>query len=243
MLAPYSDDPVTSGDTLLPPDLFKDTVRRADRDGIDIHVHSYGDRATRLSLDAIEAAIKANPPRDRRHALAHLLVVSPQDIPRFGRLGVTAQFQAQWPVPDQTNTGVTRQRLGPERSQSLMQMNSIRRHGGNLSFGTDWPAAGYYSTYRPLEAIEIATTRRELNKLDQPPLPPVDERVSLDETLRANTMGSAYQLGLDRMIGSMDVGKLADLVVLEKNLFEAAPHDIHKTRVVMTVMNGQVRHE
>ena len=82
-----------------------------------------------------------------------------------------------------------------------------------------------------------------MNKPDQPPLAPLDERISLEEAMRAATMGPAYQLGLDRKIGSIEVGKLADLVVLEKNLFEVAPHDIHKTKVVMTVMNGQVRHE
>jgi hypothetical protein len=243
LLAPYSDDPSTSGDTLVPPELFRDIVRRADRDGLDIHVHSYGDRATRICLDAIEATIKTNPPRDRRHTLAHLMTVSREDVPRFGKLGVTAQFSAQWPVPDQTMTKVTPQRLGPERAASLLSMNSILRHGANLSFGTDWPAAGYYSTYRPLEAIEIATTRKELNKPDQAALPPVEERVTLDEALRASTMGPAYQLGMDREIGSIEVGKLADLVVLDKNLFEVAAHDIHKTKVVMTVMNGQVRHE
>lgn len=241
LLAPYTDDPSTTGDTLLPPDLLKDIVRRADRDGINIHIHSYGDRANRLCLDAFEAATKVNPPRDRRHALAHVVFVSPEDLPRFAALGVTAQFSAQWSVGDAYWHGVMRSRVG-SRAEQAFRTGSILRQGGNLSFGTDWPAAGYYSTYRPLEAIEIATTRRELNKPEQPPLAPVDERISLEEALRAATMGPAYQLGLDQKVGSIEVGKLADLVVLEKNLFEVAPHDIHKTRVVMTLMNGEVRH-
>jgi predicted amidohydrolase YtcJ len=242
LLAPYSDDPSTSGDTLLPPDLLKDIIRRADRDGINIHIHSYGDRANRLCLDAFEAAIKVNPPRDRRHTLAHVVILSPDDVPRFAALGVTAQFSAQWSVGDAYWHGVMRPRLG-SRAEQVYRTGSILRHGGNISLGTDWPAAGYYSTYRPLEAIEIATTRQELNKPEQPPLVPLDERISLEEALRAATMGPAYQIGLDQKIGSIEVGKLADLVVLEKNLFEVAPNDIHKTRVVMTVMNGQVRHE
>lgn len=243
LLAPYSDDPGTSGDTLLPPDLFKDIVRRADGDGLDIHVHSYGDRATRISLDAIEAAIRVNPPRDRRHGLAHLILVSREDMPRFAELGVTAQFSAQWAVPDQTWKDVTQRRFGPARSEQLYGMRTILRHGANVSLGTDWPAAGYYSTYRPLEAIEIATTRQELDQPGQPPLAPVDERISLDEALRANTMGAAYQIGLERKIGSIEVGKLADMVVLDRNLFEIPTHEIHKAKVLMTVMNGQVRHE
>jgi predicted amidohydrolase YtcJ len=242
LLAPYSDELGTSGETLFSPDVFKDIVRRADRNGIDIHVHSYGDRSTRLSLDAIEAAIKANPPRERRNALAHILLVSSEDVPRFGQLGVTAQFSAQWAVRDQTWEETARRRFGPVRSEALYKMKSILRHGGNISFGTDWPAAGYYSTYRPLEAIEIAITRRELNKPDQAPLPPLDERLNLDEALRASTMGPAFQLGLEKKVGSIEVGKLADLVVLEKNLFEVPPQEIHKTKVAMTVMNGQIRH-
>lgn len=242
LLAPYTDDPSTSGDTLLPPKLLKDIILRADKDGLNIHIHSYGDRANRLCLDAFEAAIKVNAPRDRRHALAHVVILAPEDVPRFAALGITAQFSTQWSVADAYWQGVMRPRIGA-RAEQVYRTGSILRHGGNISLGSDWPAAGYYSTYRPLEAIEIATTRQELNKPDQPPLVPLDERISLKEAVRAATMGPAYQLGLDHKIGSIEVGKLADLVVLDKNLFEVAPHDVHKTKVVMTVMNGQVRHE
>jgi predicted amidohydrolase YtcJ len=243
LLDPYADSPKISGDTLLPPELFADIIRRADRDGIDIHIHSYGDRATRLSLDAFEAAIKANPQRDRRHAMAHLLLVDPADVLRFGKLGVTAQFSAQWAVPDQQWRDVTRSRLGAARSDTLYRINSILRHGGVASFGTDWPAAGYYSTFRPLDAIEVAITRRELDKPKDPQLPPIAEAITLDAALKASTLGPAYQLRMERDVGSIEVGKLADLIVLERNLFEVAPQEIHKTEVLMTLMNGEVRHD
>ncbi|KPF96726.1 amidohydrolase [Rhodopseudomonas sp. AAP120] len=242
MLAPYDDDPSRSGDTLLPPDLFKDIVLRADRDGLDIHVHCCGDRGARLCLDAFEAAIKANPPRQRRHTVCHLVVVAPEDLPRFAALGVTAEFSAQWAVPDAYWRQVLRTRLGA-RADAIYRIGSILRHGANVSLGTDWPAAGYYSTYKPLEAIEIAITRRELNKPEQPLLLPADERISLAEALRAATMGAAYQLGLDAKIGSIEVGKKADLVVLERNLFEVAPHEIHTVPVLLTLMDGKVRHD
>ncbi|WP_244530939.1 amidohydrolase [Pseudoxanthobacter soli] len=243
LLAPYSDKPETSGDTLLPPEMFTDIIRRADREGIDIHVHSFGDRATRLSLDAFEAAIKANPPRDRRNALAHLSLVDPQDDSRFGELGVVAQFSAHWACPDLQNMGVTRSRFGAARGDSMVRMKSILDHGGVLSFGTDWPAAGYYSTYRPLDGIEVSTTRRELDKPQGPQLLPLDEVISLDAAIKANTLGAAWQIRMEREVGSIEVGKHADLVVLERNLFEVAPQEIHKTRVLMTVMNGKVTHE
>ena len=122
-------------------------------------------------------------------------------------------------------------------------MKSILDHSGIVSLGTDWPAAGYYSTYRPLDAIEIATTRRELDKPQGPQLSPVDEALSLEAALKANTLAAAHQIRMEREVGSIKVGKLADLVVLEKNLFEVSPQDIHKTKVLMTVMNGKVVHE
>lgn len=243
LLAPYADAPDMTGDTLLKPEHFSDIVRRADREGIDIHIHSYGDRATRLSLDAFEAAIKANPPRDRRNALAHLFLVAPEDAPRFAKLGVVAQFSAQWAVPDLFWQDITPARIGSERSNTLYRLDAIHRHAGVLSFGTDWPAAGYYSTYRPLDAIEIATTRRELDKPEGPRMPPSSAVIPLDAALKAATIGPAWQLRMERDIGSIEVGKLADLVVLEKNVFEVAPHDIHKTKVLMTMMNGKVTHE
>ncbi len=242
-LAPYADRPDTSGEPLLSPELLADIVKRADAEGIDIHVHSIGDRATRLTLDAVEGAIKANPPRDRRHAIAHLTLVDPQDEPRFAELGVIAQFSAQWAVADQPWQVVTRTRLGPERAENVYRIGSIQRHGGVLSFGADWPAANSYSTYKPLDAIEIATTRRELDKPQGPQLPPFDEVIPLDAALRAATIGAAYQIRMDGDVGSIEAGKLADLIVLERNLFEVAPQDIHKTRVLMTVMNGKITHE
>ena len=112
-----------------------------------------------------------------------------------------------------------------------------------LSFGTDWPAANVYSTYKPLDAIEIATTRQELDKPNDPQLAPFDEVVPLAVALKAATMGPAWQLELEKEVGSVEVRKLADLVVLERNLFEVAPQDIHKTKVLMTVMNGKVTHD
>lgn len=243
LLAPYADKPETSGEPLLPPELFADIIRRADKDGIDVHVHCIGDKATRLTLDSIEAAIKVNPARDRRNAIAHLTLVDPQDVPRFAKLGVIAQFSAQWAVPDGAWRDVQQVRLGLARANNVYRFGALIRQGGVASFGTDWPAANSYSTFRPLDAVEVATTRRELDKPAGPRLPPDDDIVPLEVALRAATMGPAWQLGMERDIGSIEVGKLADLVVLEQNLFEVAAHDIHKTRVLMTMMNGKVTHE
>jgi predicted amidohydrolase YtcJ len=243
LLQPYSDRPETSGDTLLPPKVMMDLVQRADAKGLDIHVHSIGDRATRLALDAIEAAMAANPPRDRRHTLAHCQIVDPAEILRFGKLGVIAEYSAQWAGPDELWAKVTSVRWGRERADNMYRYGSVLRAGGRIALGADWPCGGNYSTYKPLDAIETAVTRCELGKQGQTPLPPQDERITLHEAIHANTLEAAYQIRLDHKVGSIAVGKLADLIVLDRNLFDVKPHEVHQARVLLTLMNGKIRHE
>jgi len=244
MLAPYSDDPATSGQTLLPAELARDIVRRADAEDIDVHVHAIGDRATRLTLDAIEAAITVNPPRDRRHAIAHLQGVDGADLARFASLGVIAQFSAQWAVADRYWETVTTARWGADRAGRTYCFGTLLRSGARLSLGTDWPAAAHFSTFRPLDAIEIATTRRALGgNLAQAPLPPADECIPLADAIHANTLGAAYQLRLDGVCGSIEVGKRADLIVLDRDLFATDANRIHEAEVLLTLMDGVVRHD
>ncbi len=244
MLAPYSDDPGTSGQTLLSADLARDIVRRADAEDIDVHVHAIGDRATRLTLDAIEATIAANPPRDRRHAIAHLQGVDEADLARFAPLGVIAQVSAQWAVPDQYWATVTTARWGTSRAARTYRFGTLLRAGARLSLGTDWPAAAHFSTFRPLDAVEIATTRRALGSdAAQAPLPPADECIPLTDAIHANTLGAAYQLRLDGVCGSIEVGKRADLIVLDRDLFATDANRIHEAEVLLTLMDGIVRHD
>jgi predicted amidohydrolase YtcJ len=245
MLEPYSDAPdVDFEGTILPPDVLNDTVLRADAEGLTMHFHSFGDRGIRLTLDAIENAIKTNPPRDRRHTIAHNVIVDDADLPRYAELGVIGQFSTQWAVPDAFWAGVTSERWGVDRAARTYRFGSHLRSGARLTLGTDWPAASHYSTYEPLKAIQIALTRQEIGYEETTqPLPPADERITLAEAIRGNTIDAAYQLGLDSQVGSIEVGKKADIVVLDRNLFDLKPADISKARVVMTVMNGVVRHD
>lgn len=241
LLEPYSDKPDTKGVTLLPADRIKQIVRTADREGIDVHCHVIGDGAVRLVLDAIEEAMAANPPRDRRHSLAHLPLVSDSDLTRFAKLGVTAQSSAQWAVLDPAMVDIAEKRLG-KRADHLFRYNSILRAHGRFTLGTDWPAASYYSTYKPLDAIEVALTRQEIGKPDAQPLSPISERIDLAQALRANTLDAAYQLRLEKNAGSIEVGKFADLAVLQENLFDVPVREIHATPIVMTMMNGGFTH-
>lgn len=241
MLEPYSDKPDTKGVTLIPPDRIKQIVRTADREGIDVHCHVMGDGAVRLTLDACEEAMAANPPRDRRHSLAHLPLISDSDLTRFAKLGVIAQSSANWAVLDPAIVGITRKRWG-SRTDHFFRYFSILRAHGRLTLGTDWPAASYYSTYKPLDAIESALTRQEIGKPDARALPPIGERIDLAQALRANTLDAAYQLRLEKDTGSIEVGKFADLAVLQENLFHVPVREIHATPIIMTMMNGGFTH-
>jgi predicted amidohydrolase YtcJ len=206
-----------------------------------VHCHAIGDRSTRLVLDAIERAIAANPNRDRRHTICHLTIVSEQDLDRFAKLNVIGQYTTQWAVPDETWTEVTMVRMGAERANHLYRYGTLLRDGATVALGSDWPAD---ATDKPLDGIEVAVTRRKPGAPnDAPVLPPLDERIDLAQALRAGTLGAAYQLRLEDVTGSIEVGKYADLVVLEKNLFNVPANEIHKTPVVMTMMNGRFTHE
>ena len=242
MLQPYADAPDTSGEPIFTPRQLDAMVVAADAAGIDCHFHAFGDRAVRMALDSVEAATKANPKRDRRHAVGHALYLQDDDVPRFAKLNAIAQMSIQWAMPDATNLGVSVRRLGENVVDTrFMRARSILDAGGRVAFGTDWPAAGQYSTYKPLEAIEVALTRKMLKGEGlRPVMPPERERLTLEQAIEANTLAPAYQIRMDDQIGSIEVGKLADLVVLERNLFDVAPDDISDVKVDLTMMNGKV---
>lgn len=246
MLQPYADRPGFLGDYSVDPKLVAAAILKAQANGIDTHAHCYGDATVRTYLDFVEAARKAYPRSPSRHTVAHALFVSDADVPRFAKLDVTLQSSAEWAMPDPTIKR-TSEIVGPEVAfKELFRHNSVLKAGGRLALGSDWPASGYVSTYQPLDAIQVAVTRAILPKYGNeqftPVLPPEDERITLDQALRAATIDAAYVLGLEKKIGSLKVGKLADLVVLEKDLHAIAPREISTTKVVLTMMNGKVTH-
>ncbi len=165
------------------------------------------------------------------------------DNARFGKLNVTAEFSANWSSADPDTLQNMVQRLGEKRASNMYRTKSVLKQGGRVSFGTDWPAAGYFSTYKPLDSIQVGVTRQLVGQPDAPILAPADERLTVEEAIHANTMGAAYQLRLDDKVGSIAVGKLADLIVLDRDILKGAPHDIHKAKVELTLMNGKIRHQ
>jgi predicted amidohydrolase YtcJ len=194
LVEPYADKPDSIGASPFSEAEWKSMIADADRAGIDVHVHACGERTARTALDAFEAAIAANPPRDRRHAIAHNVLTEDSDIPRFGKLGVTAQFSANWMTADPDTVDILTVRYGPSRQSRIYRPKSILQAGGRVSFGTDWPAAGYTSTYKPLDSIQVAVTRQQIGLKNAAVLEPANERLSLAEALYASTMAPAHQL-------------------------------------------------
>lgn len=243
LLEPYADRPDSTGGSPFTEQQWHELIGRVDAAGFDVHVHACGERTARVALDAIERAVAANPPRDRRHAVAHLVYVEDPDSRRFGALGVVAQFSANWMSADPDTMQNMAARYGSPRKDLMYRPQDVLKSGGRISLGTDWPAAGYFSTYKPLDSIQIGVTRALIGEPDAPVLAPADQRLTVAEAVHANTLGAAYQLRMDAKVGSLEVGKLADLVVLSANIFEVDPHDIHRADVTLTMMNGQIRHE
>lgn len=243
LIGPYADKPDSVGGSPFTEDQWHKLIGDVDAAGFDVHVHACGEQTARTALDSIERAIAANPPRDRRHTIAHLVYVEEPDNQRFGELGVVAQFSANWLSADPDTLENMAARYGTPRQDLLYRPQEVLRSGGRISLGTDWPAAGYFSTYKPLDAIQTGVTRQLVGQPDAPVLAPDDQRLSVAEAVHANTLGAAYQIRLDGKVGSLEVGKLADMIVLDQNILEIDPHHIHQAKVTMTMMNGQIRHE
>ena len=246
MLKPYADQPDSRGEYQISPKLFDAAVLKAQANGLDTHAHSYGDRATRAYLDAIEKAQRAYPRSRSRHVAAHVMFLTDDDVPRFVKQNVTMQTSAQWFSPDPTLDLIMKIVGKDVVSTEYARMNSVLKAGGRLAFGTDWPASGWVATYRPLDAIQVAMTRAILPQYGKqqvlPMVPPENECITLDQALKAYTIDSAYVLGLEDKIGSLKVGKLADIVIIDKDLHKIAPKDISTTKVDLTMMNGKITH-
>ncbi|HMA52837.1 MAG TPA: amidohydrolase, partial [Acidobacteriota bacterium] len=213
LLEPYVDRPGDRGTPLLEPEAFDALARALDLAGFQIHVHAIGDRAVRMALDAFEAAGRSNGFRDLRHHIAHLELIDPADIPRFKRLDAAANFQALWAYADTYITDLTLPILGPRRSRWLYPIGSVARTGARIVGGSDWSV----SSMNPLLAIQVALTRRGP---DEPPgeawIP--EERVDLATMLRAYTVNGAWLSHDERTRGSLEAGKAADLIVLDRDL-------------------------
>lgn len=233
LLAPYlgSSD---SGDTNLSPAAMDTLVAALDAAAFQVHVHAIGDRAVRMALDAFEFARRHNGARDARPIIAHLELIDSTDIPRFASLGVIPSFQPLWAFADDYITRLTEPVLGPVRSRWLYPIGSMARAGAQLSAGSDWSV----SSMNVFEAIQVAITRRGPDAVPGPAWIP-EETVDLATMLRAYTMGGAYAAGEESSNGSLEVGKAADLIVLDRNLYRIPATEVHSARVLLTLLDGR----
>jgi predicted amidohydrolase YtcJ len=234
LLAPYLDRKDDAGKPIYSQQVLDSLVTALDRNGWQVHVHAIGDRAIRMTLDAFEQARSVNGGHDARHTITHLQLIDPADQPRFRRLGVVANFEPFWANGDEYLTRLAEPALGPARSRWLYPIGSLVRQGAVVSGGSDWSV----SSLAPLDGIQVGVTHRPPGGKPKPPWRP-EEVVDLPTAIAMYTINAAYQNHLDRETGSIEVGKLADLVVLERNLFEVPPGELHAVRVMRTVLEGR----
>jgi predicted amidohydrolase YtcJ len=237
MLHPYRDvsgqNTANSGMSFVEPDALARHVTELDRLGFQVHFHALGDRAVRESLDAIAAARSANGATHRRHHLAHLQLVDPADYPRFAMLDATATIQPLWACSDQQMAELTIPYLPTDRVNLQYPFASLRDAGARLAGGSDWTV----STPNVLAEVEVAVTRRPIDARTAAPFIPA-QSLGLEETLAAFTRRSAYVNHLDTETGTIEAGKLADLVVLDHDLDALGAMPIGDVGVLLTLVEG-----
>ena len=233
LLAPYLDRPGDAGPLVYRPDDLTARVVAFDREGFQVHFHAIGDRAIRVSFDAIARANEVNGSRDRRSVLSHIELFDPSDIGRFRELGAIASFQPLWAQADGYITDLTLPALGPVRSRWLYPIASVLHSGAVVAGGSDWSV----SSLNPLDAIEVAITRRAEDEAPGAAWIP-EERADLPAMLAAYTINAAYATYRERETGSLTVGKQADLIVVDRDLFSVPAHQISESRVLLTLLDG-----
>ena len=238
MLAPYSDDPSQSGKLFWDPGKYKAAIADLDGRGFQIFTHAIGDKAVRTALDAYQNAAEINRTKDARPRIEHIETISAQDIDRFGKLGVIASMQPLHSYPDDDTLGIWARNIGPERATRPWVWRSIEQKGGVLAFGSDWPVV----TLNPWRGVQTAVTRQTEEGEPAGGFVP-QQRLSLEDTIRAYTLGAAFAGRREKTEGSLEPGKLADFIVLDRDLFKIEPSEIHKTEVLLTAVGGKVVYE
>lgn len=236
MLEPYLGQGDNRGHSFVPAEQLGKYVSMLDSVGFQVHFHALGDRAVREALDAVAQARAANGDLGNRHHLAHLQIVHPDDVPRFAALNASANIQPLWACNDPQMTELTIPFLGPERTERQYPFAALLRSGAQLAAGSDWPV----SSPDPIKGIHVAVNRTAPGTEQEVFLP--EQRLELAAAIDAYTAGSAYVSHADDT-GSLKVGNRADLALLDRDPFRAAPREIAEATVVSTFVDGNCVHE
>ena len=237
MLEPYILPEGHEAKPLLPNPVMFDAVAAAHAANVDLHLHAIGDGAVRSALDAIERAKGLHPESDTRTTICHIEIVHADDVSRFAELGVVAQTTPTWFYYDD----LALRYLGVGRFNQMYPLASILRHGGKVTLGSDYPVSWIgKDALNPMFNIEMAVTRQQAGNPEVPVQARVSERLSVDQAIRAHTSDAAWQLRLEDQIGTLEVGKLADIVVLDRDPYTADPYAIHTIQVDYTFSDGRL---
>jgi len=240
MFEDYQGEPGNSGETVFREEQLVEMISGSAQLNIDVHIHALGERAIHETLNAIEATRSLVPDTESRFTICHLQAIIDQDIPRFAELDVIAQSTPLWAAYDDYGE----QFVSEDQFNRFCRFKSLEDAGARLTFGSDFPASGAGTLgLSPVIQIEIGHTRQNPGEPDSLIQPRESERLSVESLVRGFTIDAAYQIRMEDEVGSIEVGKLADIVVLDQNIFEVDPYSIHKTNVVMTLLNGEVVYE
>jgi hypothetical protein len=231
MLAPYSDDPATSGMMNIDPEKLKAMALERDKAGFQLAFHAIGDKANRVALDVFESLVRVNGTRERRDRVEHAQVLAPEDIPRFAKLNVIASMQ---PSHETNDMRWAEQRLGPERSKGAYAWNSLMKSGAKLAFGTDYSV----ESINPFRGLYACVTRELPDGGPAGGWEP-QEKISLDDCIHAYTVGSAYAEFEEGRKGQIKVGQFADFIILSQDLTKVPSKELLKTEVLQTVVGGR----
>lgn len=232
---PFSDDPSTCGlpsDEMFPEGAMLDRIRSADRAGLQVMIHAIGDRANDLVLSMYETVTREHGPRDRRFRIEHAQHLRAADIPRFARGQIVASMQPYHLADDGR---WAEKRIGAARCQTTYAFRSLLDQGVTLAFGSDWTVA----PLNPFTGVKAAVTRQTLDGWHPQGWVPA-QKISLGETLRAYTVGSAFAEFAEARKGRLVPGQVADFVILDRDLFAVPPDELDQTRVVLTGLGGKV---
>jgi predicted amidohydrolase YtcJ len=235
MLEPYADDPSLKGKLFWEPASYDAAVAELDKRGLQLFTHAIGDYGVQTALDAYENAGAKNHKRDSRPRIEHIETINTSDIARFGKLGVIASMQPLHSYPDSDTLDVWARNIGPERASRAWVWKSIADAGGHLAFGSDWPVV----TLNPWEGIQTAVTRQTSEGKPEAGFVP-EQRLSVEQAIAGYTLGAAFAGRRESSEGSLEIAKLADLIIVSQNAL-AVPHaKLGKTKVLTTIVGGRV---